>query len=162
MQSSCRSMQINQKSGDKKATKSKPVLNYSPKIINQVTLLNDLLQMKCRKTLNPFTSSLCIKYEGMFAVCQTFISVCNFTSAHSRMASDWPPRHNTGCWLANPPHAHVWTYLMWELELQCLPRLRPRTPGTRSGWGAGPVISSNYWTRALINNETSAKLLQNF
>ena len=66
MQSSCRSMQINQKSGDKKATKSKPVLNYSPKIINQVTLLNDLLQMKCRITFNPFyIHSLCIKYEGM-------------------------------------------------------------------------------------------------
>ena len=27
---------------------------------------------------------------------------------------------------------------------------------------AGPVISSNYWTQALINNETSAELLQNF
>ena len=34
------SMQISQKSGDKKGTKSKPVLNFSPKIINQV---NDLL-----------------------------------------------------------------------------------------------------------------------
>ena len=52
--SSCRSMQINQKSRDKKATKSKPVLNYSPKIINQVTL-NDLLEVKMKITLIPWS-----------------------------------------------------------------------------------------------------------
>lgn len=65
--SSCRSMQINQKSGDKKASKSKPVLNYSPKIINQV---NDLLELKCKITLNPF-KSICI----LLLVTKGFISM---------------------------------------------------------------------------------------
>ena len=134
MQSSCRSMQINQKSGDKKATKSKPVLNYSPKIINQVTLLNDLLQMKCRITLSPFTSSLCIKYEGMFAVCQTFISVCKPSHLLTR---GWP--------LIGYPDtilAADWSILLSHMSgvISCeswscnvCPDSRPCTPGTRSG-----------------------------
>ena len=93
--SSCRSMQINQKSGDKKASKSKPVLNYSPTIINQV---NDLLDLKCKITLNPFTSIcillfvtkgfismacvLCAEFLAPSEALRVVISVCLSLSVH--------------------------------------------------------------------------------
>ena len=137
MQSSCRSMQINQKSGDKKATKSKPVLNYSPKIINQVTLLNDLLQMKCRITLSPFTSSLCIKYKDTCSQFARLLSRSATLKPSHLLSRGWP--------LIGYPDtilAADWPILLTHMSglISCeswscnvCPDSRLCTPGTRSG-----------------------------
>ena len=120
--SSCRSMQINQKSGDKKASKSKPVLNYSPTIINQV---NDLLDLKCKITLNPFTS-ICIllfvtkgfiSMACMCAVCWIFGSVRSSKSGNLRLSVPVRPSQSVICNL-HLSDSFTGLYAMLSLSLE--------------------------------------------